>query len=286
MMKILIPVDFTNESEVTYAFAAQLSQRHPTVAHLVHIYQLPVFPTTPFTGIDFYAPLLAEQEKLMTERLKHLSQSPHFVKCTVETTLVSDAIHGLGKEILQQAAKIQPDLIVCCTKHRSDTEQFLVGSELLRIIRQSTFPVLCLSEGHLPEVQSIVFSTDCSIESLPTLIRLMELATVLETDIHVVTVSSPSFFISTRDYFQRLTRFKEELGRTHPDHHLLIPNWILYNSQDIVSGIQQASEDMEADWLALATHGKSGISRLLDGSVTEQVVSESLMPVLSLRIGQ
>lgn len=285
-MKLLIPVDFTHESEVTYSFAAQLAQKHPVAVQLLHIYQMPVFPTTPFTGIDFYAPLLVEQEKVMNERLTHLGQSQHFAQCTVETTLVSDAIHGLGTEILDQASRIQPDLIVCCTKHRTDTEQFLVGSELLRIIRQSTFPVLCLSEGHLPEMQSIVFSTDCSIESLPALIRLIELAAVLETDIHVVTVSSPSFFISTRDYFQRLTRFKEELGRAHPDHHQLIPNWILYNSQDLVSGIQQAAEDMEVDCLALATHGKSGISRLLDGSVTEQVVSEAFMPVLTMRIGQ
>lgn len=46
--------------------------------------------------------------------------------------------------------------------------------------------------------------------------------------------------------------------------------------------IKQYVRDVEADIAVMGTHGRSGVSRYLEGSVTEQVVRSAPVPVLTL----
>jgi universal stress protein A len=47
--------------------------------------------------------------------------------------------------------------------------------------------------------------------------------------------------------------------------------------------INQAAEDLGADLIVMATHGRTGVTRLFLGSVAEHVVRTSRRPVLTIR---
>ena len=47
--------------------------------------------------------------------------------------------------------------------------------------------------------------------------------------------------------------------------------------------INQAAEDLDVDLIVMAMHGKTGVTRLLLGSVAEHVVRASKRPVLTIR---
>ncbi len=47
--------------------------------------------------------------------------------------------------------------------------------------------------------------------------------------------------------------------------------------------ILQAAKDVEADAIAMVTHSRQGINRLMFGSVAEEVLHESKLPVLLIR---
>jgi nucleotide-binding universal stress UspA family protein len=47
--------------------------------------------------------------------------------------------------------------------------------------------------------------------------------------------------------------------------------------------IIKAAREKEADLIVIATHGKSGLSHILFGSVAEKVVRKAPCPVLSIR---
>ena len=49
------------------------------------------------------------------------------------------------------------------------------------------------------------------------------------------------------------------------------------------SGIVQTAESLGADLIVLGSHGRSGIARLMLGSVSNKVVAESKVPVLVTR---
>lgn len=52
---------------------------------------------------------------------------------------------------------------------------------------------------------------------------------------------------------------------------------------DVASRILETAAEMSADLIVTGTHGRSGISRLVMGSVAEQVVRQATLPVMTVR---
>jgi nucleotide-binding universal stress UspA family protein len=54
-------------------------------------------------------------------------------------------------------------------------------------------------------------------------------------------------------------------------------------SGDPTTEINRAAEELRADMIVVGTHGRSGLSHLLMGSVAESVLREASVPVLCIR---
>ena len=54
--------------------------------------------------------------------------------------------------------------------------------------------------------------------------------------------------------------------------------------QSVTDAINQEANDWGAEVMVIGTHGRSGLSRLLLGSVAEGIVRDSTIPVLLLRV--
>jgi len=87
-----------------------------------------------------------------------------------------------------------------------------------------------------------------------------------------------------------LAREKEGFGedmRAELDR-LAIPDKTLHVERRLVEGdpatqILQVANESDCDLIVLGTHGRSGLSRLIMGSVAEQVVRLARCPVLTLK---
>ena len=71
----------------------------------------------------------------------------------------------------------------------------------------------------------------------------------------------------------------EAMARAHavPCSTRLVSNF------NVADGVAQAAQDAGCDLIFMASHGRSGLSRLLLGSVTTKVVSIATVPVLVYR---
>lgn len=58
---------------------------------------------------------------------------------------------------------------------------------------------------------------------------------------------------------------------------------LVKRSSDIGQAIQDAIEETETDLVVMGTHGRSGVSRFLIGSVAEQTVRSADVPVMAVR---
>jgi universal stress protein A len=58
---------------------------------------------------------------------------------------------------------------------------------------------------------------------------------------------------------------------------------LVMKTGDPFAAIMQAQRELNPDTVVMATHGRSGMSHLFLGSITERVVRESPHPVLTLR---
>jgi nucleotide-binding universal stress UspA family protein len=58
----------------------------------------------------------------------------------------------------------------------------------------------------------------------------------------------------------------------------------IYNSRNIEKGITDFSDEVNADLIAIETHGRTGIAHLINGSLAEDVANHIDCPVLSIKI--
>ncbi|MGD0073100.1 MAG: universal stress protein [Candidatus Binataceae bacterium] len=76
---------------------------------------------------------------------------------------------------------------------------------------------------------------------------------------------------------------KERLEEIAADRLKGVDHRIIVRLGDPAKVIVVAAEALEADVVVMATHGRTGISRMLMGSVTERVLRDSPCPVLTVR---
>jgi nucleotide-binding universal stress UspA family protein len=58
----------------------------------------------------------------------------------------------------------------------------------------------------------------------------------------------------------------------------------LYNAASEEDGILSYADDVKADLIAIGTHGRTGLLHLLSGSIAEDLVNHSQIPVWTLSL--
>ena len=135
---ILVPVDFSECSDVAVKYGRALAASFGAKLHLLHVVQDPY--TQPWAAEAFPAPIgdLLEQwqEQARTRLSGSLEESE---RGKVE---VSAQIGSPFQEILRYAADHSIDLIVIGTHGRGPIGHMLLGSVAERVVRRAPCPVL------------------------------------------------------------------------------------------------------------------------------------------------
>lgn len=137
-------------------------------------------------------------------------------------------------------------------------------------------------------LRTIVFATDFS----PTSAAALRLATMLARDgqgtLHVVHVSEPRPAYTVAgvyaslpagnefaDSFRQLQEVKPTDANVPCEHHLLIGV--------AADEIAKFAGERQADLIVIGSHGRTGLGRLLLGSVAEAIVRQATCPVLTIK---
>jgi nucleotide-binding universal stress UspA family protein len=150
LQQILVPVDFTINTEVAVQKALFLSQARKSTIHLVHVVR-PVASSW-LAKAGFFSPTSIKIKTLADERrsLEKLNQieqlirrenhSSAVIKYVVKSKLPEAAI-------ITKAIDIKPDLILISKKSRHSLMSFLAGVKPARIALATKIPVLTFRPG-------------------------------------------------------------------------------------------------------------------------------------------
>jgi len=129
-----------------------------------------------------------------------------------------------------------------------------------------------LSEAVLPHVEEIAKGLNCEI----VLLHVIPLPVpVFDTP------ASPFDHNLLRDQEQDATRYlKEMCAKLEMDEARVN---FLVREGDVTQLILDVAHEVQADLIAMSTHGRSGALRWLLGSVTDRIVRHSPIPVLAIR---
>lgn len=138
-------------------------------------------------------------------------------------------------------------------------------------------------------MSTILLTTDLSAESKRAFQPAKELAQKLGLKLRLVAVLEDLPFEPTggglmavypdrslihRDWDRELQKLADELGRD------VCPTAEVVDAVDVAGTIVAEAKKCGAKYVAMATHGRSGLKRLLLGSVAELVVRHSNVPVV------
>lgn len=286
LCRLLIPTDFSEHDAVVYQFIEQAKARGPVAAHFVHILQPPVLPAFELAAVDYVQNYLAGIEKTVREQLAELPHHPELKGVAVTTELVTDSRRSFADELAHQATAQKADFIVTLSKHRQGLDELLLGSMLLKIVQRAPVPTWVLSPGQLPQVQRILFATDFSKASTEIFLQVASLARWLGASVFLAKISTPADYETTRQFNATYRAFLEDLTLNNLEARELIQDVFHINAEELPLGIEHCAEDNLVDAIALATHGRRGFNLLMNGSVTQEVLEITQLPVVVYPIAE
>lgn len=295
MKHILYPTDFSEPAQHAGACAAALARGTGACLSILHVLAAPVPEEKRIPGErpDAPRPLTVSEEEQVRALLALQAGGRDFHGLPVRTLLRTGPIEH---EILQAVRQDSPDVVVMGTHGRGVVGRALLGGVTAKVVRHSPRPVLAvrwprvhlrtpfarilvpldgstLADGILAEARALASSLGAGL----VLARVIEPANYSRaysmTDIGALEAGKAE---AVADYLKEVAARLEADGcRVQTD--------VMFGDPAIA--ILEHAARVEADIIAMSTHGRSGLDRWLMGSVAEKVLMGSQVPVLLYRAG-
>jgi nucleotide-binding universal stress UspA family protein len=270
MKKIIVPVDFSKYSYYALEVAANLAKKIDASLFICHILDLPHMSLS-----DGDTPASIFMLKMTKDKMKKAMAKPYLEGVKVQEEVVYDETIDFVSE---KANEIDADLIIMGTHgSRGDRENF-VGSNTEKVVRTADVPVLAIKQKY-PEFdpKHIAFASNFYGEVDSVFEKVKNFAKVFDSKIHLLKVVTPNLF-ETTPYSQKLMddfakRFELDNYETH-----------IFNEKHVEDGIIDFSRLNNMDLIAMSTHGRTGLARILNGSIAEEITNHAPLPVLSIKV--
>jgi nucleotide-binding universal stress UspA family protein len=296
MKTIVHPTDFSPSADRALAQVQKLAQMLGTEVHLIHkvVYPAPRPPTELLSRLEdaseferivqesFEGPL-REAQRGLDERLERLhasgvSAKAHLEQSTEVVTAIEELVEAIGAE-----------LIVMGTHGRTGGKRWLIGSVAEKVLRHVPCDVLTLhddspiapADDGRAGFGELLVTMDFSDGSRRAVDRAFELAGALNATVCGVHVLEfRSFPLEVEGPGERLRQRCEEALRNELGERSAS---IVVAQGDVVSAIQKTSEVRGSSWVVMGTHGRTGLSHALIGSVAERTARLCRLPVMTVR---
>ena len=198
----------------------------------------------------------------------------------IGVTLVPRTGRGVSVSgtILAEADEIQPDMIVMGRHGRTGLARLLVGSITARVIGHSHFNVLVVPKGATISFGRILVACDGSPYSQAAFEEALGMARRQESRLFAVSVATEEGEIPrAKEHIQKMLAAANQAGVPFQG---AVPQGLAPDD-----GIVQVAIKNEVDLIVMGSHGRTGLKKLLMGSVTERVLGMSPCPVLVVKKG-
>lgn len=275
MRTILTPTDFSKASEFAAKLANKIAKKSNSEVHLLHLIELPTGIVDMGAGSNFSVPesmlyIRKIKEKIVKFKERFFSDSLD-IKYSIRFQNPYEGIRDYAK-------KINADLITMGSKGHTPIEEILIGSNTEKTVRNSEIPVLVTrSENEVNSLKNFVFASSFKPNKNDVFQRFFNFSKNFNCKIHLLKVNTPKKFENTYDSKKKIEDFVKRQGIE--DCKIAV-----YNDNSVENGILNFSKEINADLVALATHGRSGLSHIFNGSITKNLSKTSNTPMLTFKV--
>jgi len=275
MYKILVPVDFSEKSNYAVKMAAKIGKNIEAEIYLLHLVELPSGIVDMGAGSNFSIPesmmyLRKVKEKILDLKATYFHDD-QIVRYSIKFKNPFEGITDYVK-------KINANLIVMGSKGVSDFEEMIIGSNTEKVVRTSTIPVIVVkADSKKFKFKKLVFASNYDDENKGAFVDFLNFAKQFKTEIHLLKINTASSFENSFITKEKIKNFIKDFDLPKNTIHI-------HNDESVVKGITNFSKEIEADLIALTTHGRSGLSSLFNSSIAKSVSKSVLRPVITFKI--
>lgn len=275
MKTIVVPVDFSENSDKALQVAAQIA--HHQQAQIIVIHMMGMTDAT------------ISKNSNSLEGVYHLNlalkQFESFLDKDYLTGItVKQAVRNYKdfNELNDVAIENDTDLIVMGSHGSSGLSEIFVGSNTEKVVRTATVPVLVIKEVRDVLNGKAVFACDFNIESVPAFKKLYGVFELLNITTTLVYINTPEDGIKdTTSIDKQIATFLLALDGDITIRHNDV---VVYNDYSIEKGIFNCAQKVHAHLIAMPTHGRRGLAHFFAGSISEDVVNHASLAVLTIKI--
>ncbi|MEJ8800700.1 universal stress protein [Pontibacter sp. H249] len=281
IQRILVPTDFSEQARNAYEIAIAIARKTGAGIKLLHAVEVPYGSGFSATGDLTMQPnnmehvyVLQLLEKTKADLAKLADSFDHSGVNVVQQVEVNRPINQIKRTIREDAV----DLVVMGSKGSSGLDEFLVGSNTEKVVRTAECPVLTVKQRDTDfVVNEIVLASDFKREIRHAVDKFKAFQELFGARIHLVYINTPGAFESS-------SNIREKLEHTAQKYSLQNYTINVYNDVMEEDGILHFAEDIRADMIMMATHGRTGLAHLLSGSIAEDLVNHTNIPVLTFSL--
>ena len=286
---ILVPYDFSPFSKQALISALHLGRLKKADIHLVHI---ELIHGAPLMDSSTAEPSIGWFRKRVEEENEDIW--PLFEDATIHYRLGRDV--APGPSILHYANENEIDLIIIGTHGRRGVRRMFLGSVAEEIVRHATCPVITVHKDEsiqLDQLKRILVPIDFSKHSEQALAHAIELASISGAVLDLIhVVHLPSYPTLNDVGIFSLYQYQPGLEEKALKHLALL--WerfadsnieVTFNVFDGQPGdeIVRFALEHKSDLIVMGTHGLTGLSHFLLGSIAAKTIRKAPCPMFIVK---
>lgn len=291
---ILLATDFSPTAGAAALWAASLARMHAAQVVLVHAMTPPIPPA----GSPDFIALPPDYERHFRDAAsRRLEEEREKLVGLGLDTHAELTVGPASSSILDIAKRSGADLIVVGTRGLTGFKHLLLGSTAERVVQGAQVPVLTVhpndEDGNRP-IRTVLVPTDFSEDAKLAIATAMRVLLVAGSDARLLLLHAyhlpveftalgtmpvtPTLFADAADQARKRL---DEVAAPLRASGLRVDTIALEGYAPAL--VEEVAKREHVDLVAMGTHGRSGLKRVLLGSTAERVVQHSPCPVLTVR---
>jgi len=281
LRSIVAATDFSTRSNRALRRAGRLAQKSDAELTLVHV----VDDDQPKKLVEMEQ---READKFLAEQIGSLAELRD-ARCRAVVT-IGEAFNG----ILETAKNASADLIVMGSHRKKILRDIFIGTTIERVIRTGPYPVLMVNTDVEHFYQYVIAGVDISEPSAHAIRTAKTLGLIDDVNLTFVHAFMPiakgKLFIANASQeqidnyvAQERIQASEALSGFLTAHGFHGARWSTRVEEGgAFSVISRVVNEINSDLVVIGTHGRSGIVKMLIGSVAEEVLRSLDVDILAV----
>ena len=267
---IIVPLDWSEQSLIALEQAANVAETLHSTLHLVHVKDAP--------GI--FSSGKADSDALEKEILQKLKETADGLSRERGIPVTYETRSGkIYDQINLVAEEKDAEFIIMGTSGSVGLKKRFIGSNALRVVKQSTVPVITIKgKHHNKGCKTIVLPLDLTKETREKVGKAIEFALSFGSQIVIVSV------LETKDDFQ-LNHLRRQMVQVHryvEDHGVKVTSDMIEKNGTVAETIIAFANEAKGDLLMIMTQQENDFTDLFIGSQAQEIINKSDIPVLSI----